>query len=292
MIGNACARGLITAFGYSGQDAPILDTRLFEPVAVAMSGLVESLKRFSSIDHADTTRLSSLINAAGILLAATTSGAGHRNVVSKIDLGPARLQCIDSLFAIVGSVVHKKDEELSLSVGEALVKYADGIGTGKWSSVTESLLDNGQYDETIAHSLPPHKHILYTIFNREMKSTNPVKKTGSAALLLALAGHSSRLALLDSSFISRTMVKEVIGNLERIQETFIQLLRDPKSKQLARECCCRGLAACRGLSLAQVQVNETSDTISETLNDSLLKAFGQVCIQTIECRMNYLFQTL
>ena len=29
------------------------------------------------------------------------------------------------------------------------------------------------------------------------------------------------------------MVTEVIGDLERIQETFIQLLGDPKSKQLA-----------------------------------------------------------
>ena len=217
MIGNACSRGLITAFGYSSQDAPILDNRLFEPMAAAMSCLTESLKRFSSIDHADTTRLSSLINAAGILLAASTIGAGHRNDSSKIDLGPARLQCVHTIFDIVGSVVHRKDDELGLSIGEALVKYADGIGTGEWSSATELFLDDGQYNETVAHSLPPHKHILYTIFKREIRSTNPMKKTGCAALLLAIVGHSSRLALLDSSFTSRSMVKEVIGELERIQ---------------------------------------------------------------------------
>ena len=61
--------------------------------------------------------------------------ARHR-AISKIDLGPARLQCVDILFDIVGSVVHRKDDELGLSIGEALVKYADGIGTGEWSSAT------------------------------------------------------------------------------------------------------------------------------------------------------------
>lgn len=269
VIGNACSKGLMIAFDYTSRDAPILDPRLYLPMAVALTGLNKSLGRFSSIDHADPTRTASLIDASGMLLAASTSGAGSSN------LGPSRLECVESLFSINGSVVHRKDDELSLKVGEALVKYADAIGDGEWSKVSETTNNDGEgaYDEVVANSLPPHKHILYTIFKREVVSTNPIKKTGCAAILLALVGHASRLALLDSSFASRMMVEEVSNHLQHIQLAFIQLLKDPKSKQLARESCCRGLAACRGLSLACN--SDGSSKNSEALNDRLLQAFGQ-----------------
>ena len=277
MIGNACSEGLVIAFGYSAQDAPILDPRLYEAMAIALNEMNRSMIRFSSIDHADPTRTASLARASGVLLAASTSGSGHQTVASAIDLGPARLQCIESLFTIIGSAVHRKDEELSLIVGESLVKFADAIGVGDWTSTTNELKDEGScYDETVAHSLPPHRHILYTIFKREMLASNPIKKTGCAALLLAIVGHASRLALLDSSFCSRTMVKEVTSQLPEIQYSFIQLLKDPKSKQLARECCCRGLAACRGLSLtSRDKDSDASNSVSDRLNELLLKAFGQ-----------------
>lgn len=256
------------AFGYTSHDAPVLDSRLFESMSVALSGINESLKRFSSIDHADSTRASSLIQAAGILLAASTSGAGA------INIGQSRLQCVESLFSIVGSVVNRKDDELSLAVGEALVKYADAFGAGEWKTSSPNAeldsLRDGQYDEAFAQSLPPHKHIMYTIFKREIVASNPVKKTGCAPVLLALVGHASRLAILDPSFASRAMIRETSDHLKEIQYSFIQLLRDPKTKQLARESCCLGLAACRGLSLA-CHTNNASDD----LNELLLKSFGQ-----------------
>lgn len=89
------------AFGYVGKDAPTLDSRLHESTAVALTGVIESLKRFSSIDHADSTRISSLVRAGGVLLAASTSGAGSKN------LGTSRLLCVESLFSVLGSVVHR-----------------------------------------------------------------------------------------------------------------------------------------------------------------------------------------
>lgn len=65
------------------------------------------LYRFSSIDHSDATRAGSLIEAAGLLLAASTSGAGHTQSGTEVDLGPTRLQCVEALFAILGSTVYR-----------------------------------------------------------------------------------------------------------------------------------------------------------------------------------------
>ena len=62
------------------------------------------------------------------------------------------------------------------------------------------------------------------------------------------------------------------------QTAFISLLSDPKSKQLSRESCCLGLAACRGLSVAGCLSGgglDPQNSQSHHLNDRLLRAFGQ-----------------
>jgi proteasome component ECM29 len=56
-----------------------------------------------------------------------------------------------------------------------------------------------------------------------------------------------------------------------IQETFINLLADPKSTQFSRESCCIGLSACRSI-LAQHQDNVLTE---DAMTARLLKAFGQ-----------------
>jgi proteasome component ECM29 len=56
-----------------------------------------------------------------------------------------------------------------------------------------------------------------------------------------------------------------------IQETFINLLADPKSTQFSRESCCIGLGACRSI-LAQHQDNVLTE---DAMTARLLKAFGQ-----------------
>ena len=134
-VGNACSRGIVTAFSYNGRDAPALGPELFDAMVIVTEQMRLALKKFSSIDHADPARASSLIRAAGLLLAASTSGAGFARVGdgsstvvggggngdsdSAVDLGPARLECVEALFGILGSAAYRKDDELSLVVGEA-----------------------------------------------------------------------------------------------------------------------------------------------------------------------------
>lgn len=280
-IGNACSKGLVIALSYNDRDAPILNQRLYDSLAAAMDSMTTALKKYSSIDHADPTRSSSLIQAAGFLLAATTSGSGFSKLAKSennaIDLGPARLQCTEALFGILGSHVHGKDDELCLMVGEALACYADAIGAGTWSSGSDNALKEGLYDESYAFGLPPHRHVVYTTLRREILSTNHSKKNSSAAILLALVGRASRLTNIDSSTRHRAFVQEIWSNVSLFQESFIKLLADPKSTHLSRECCCRGLAACRGLASAMnsFNVNDTIPSQIESLNISLLNAFGQ-----------------
>lgn len=66
---------------------------------------------------------------------------------------------------------------------------------------------------------------------------------------------------------------ELITRLPEVQEAFIALLADPKCKQLSRESCCLGLAACQGLAEA-VGREMSNDTLSGALNERLLRAFG------------------
>ncbi|KAL9182267.1 hypothetical protein ACHAXT_012919 [Thalassiosira profunda] len=284
-IGNAVSKGLVNAFSYDSQDAPVLDARLFDAVAIALDEMNAALKRFSSIDHADPTRATALVQAAGLLLAASTSGAGftkgetpETNGSNTVDLGPARLQCTEALFAVLGSAVYRKDDEVALAVGEALVKYADAFGSGEWSSGSAEWKE-GPYDEKYAFDLPPHKHVLYTMFLRELVSSNPMKRNSCAAPLLALVGHASRMANLDPSYANRDFFQECWTHLSLFQTSFIKLLADPKSKHLSRESASKGLAACRGLAAVMSSSMTDGESVSqghvESLNEQLLKAFGQ-----------------
>ena len=271
-VGNACSKGLVVAMSYDDRDAPILNERLYDSLAVTMESMTAAVKKYSSIDHADPTRSNSLIQAAGFMLAATTSGSGLPN------LGPARLQCIEALFGVLGSHVYGKDDELSLTVGEALASCADAIGAGEWSSSSDFEWKEMHYDESYAFGLPPHKHIVYTTLRREILASNHSKKNSCAAVLLALVGRASRLTNIDSSNKHRAFVQELWSNVSLFQESFIKLLADPKSTHLSRECCCRGLAACRGLASAMNSFDNIDNSLPsqiESLNVSLLNAFGQ-----------------
>lgn len=57
--------------------------------------------------------------------------------------------------------------------------------------------------------------------------------------------------------------------MNEIQQTFVRILADSKSKQLVRESCCLGLAACRGL------LGRAKKESPDEFTDSLLRAFGQ-----------------
>jgi len=79
----------------------------------------------------------------------------------------------------------------------------------------------------------------------------------------------------DASYAGRAFVKEISKRLLWIQQVFIQLLSDPKSKQLARESCCLGLAACRSLISSSYEKDGVREDACEELNIRLLRAFGQ-----------------
>jgi proteasome component ECM29 len=69
---------------------------------------------------------------------------------------------------------------------------------------------------------------------------------------------------------------EIVQHLAEVQSAFITLQADPKGKQLSRESCCLGLAACQGLAQAVSRADEAMKIrLSEDLDDSLLHAFGQ-----------------
>lgn len=71
----------------------------------------------------------------------------------------------------------------------------------------------------------------------------------------------------DPLFANNAFVNDLCQLLNQIQRTFLSLLRHPKTKQLSRESCCIGLAACWKLS----RLNEGENEI----NLELLRAFGQ-----------------
>jgi proteasome component ECM29 len=66
-----------------------------------------------------------------------------------------------------------------------------------------------------------------------------------------------------------------VEHLVDIQSSFLLLLRDPKSKQLSRECACLGLAACYGIATRKNDNQATQVTGADNLNTRLLQAFGQ-----------------
>lgn len=85
-----------------------------------------------------------------------------------------------------------------------------------------------------------------------------------------------RKANSDKEHAKRILVVEVTQHIAETQTAFIKLLADPKSKQLSRESCCIGLAACQGIAQAISRTDMANDMkLSDELNDSLLRAFGQ-----------------
>jgi proteasome component ECM29 len=67
----------------------------------------------------------------------------------------------------------------------------------------------------------------------------------------------------------------VSGRLEQAQNVFTQLLADAKIKHLPRECCCLGLAACRGIAGSIATLTSDGEKASDLFNGRVLRAFGQ-----------------
>ena len=169
IVSNAFSDGLSIALAYNSQDAPILDQRLYTGTTTALVKLWKALHKYGSGDQTNAPRASKLAHATGVCLAASTSGAGTRDSGSEsveIDgvvyyLGPARLQCVDALFSLLGSTAFRKDEEIALVAGEALAQFADAFSPrdATWTSEAESW--PADLDEEFAKELPPHQQVSY-----------------------------------------------------------------------------------------------------------------------------------
>ena len=161
VMGNAFSQGLSIALSYKGVDAPILDPRVYTGTTSALTFLNVALRKYSNGDHTDATRTSALAHAAGLVLASSTSAAGYVSDGSKGNrsVGPARIQCVDALFTLIGSNAFRKDPEVALVAGEALADYADAYGPKcvVWSSVAMDWPDT--YSDEYANELPPHQQV-------------------------------------------------------------------------------------------------------------------------------------
>jgi proteasome component ECM29 len=76
---------------------------------------------------------------------------------------------------------------------------------------------------------------------------------------------------LNQSYETRAIVRCLLKHLEEIQGIFVTMLAYPKCRQLTRECCCLGLAACRGL----LQATHNNLLDESVIHQKLLTAFGQ-----------------
>jgi len=278
MIGNAFSNSIEIALSYDSIDAPVLDERLYAGISETLANLDLALLKNLNGDKTDPIRAACLIKAAGTTLAASTSAAGY--VSDTIKIGQTRLQCMGALFKAIGSEAFRKNNEVALAAGEALAKYADAYSpqNATWSNKMNTRPD--EFDENFLNELPPHEQVIYALLSRDLLASSPHTRTAVAPALMAIVAHATKSLNRNILLIDRALVQELISKLSEIQAAFLSILADPKCKQLARESCCLGLAACQGLANA-ISINTTSrgseDVISlrESLNDHLLRAFGQ-----------------
>ena len=167
IIGNACADGLSVALSFDGYDVPVLCNFLCDGVSEALCHLSTALKRFGNGEQMDPNRVTSLSKATGIVLAASTvrtslDGRVKERFEEKQDpsgIGTARLSCVNTLFALIGSTACRKDPELNIVIGEALSEYADAYSPkgATWSHPSVDVPQD--YESTYAEELPPHSQV-------------------------------------------------------------------------------------------------------------------------------------
>jgi hypothetical protein len=81
--------------------------------------LSTGLTKFGNGDQSSAPRVMKLIEPAGLAVAVVATGQlGNQQFWS------AGSECFDALFRLLGSDAFRKDEEIALSVGEALATYA------------------------------------------------------------------------------------------------------------------------------------------------------------------------
>ncbi|GMI11930.1 hypothetical protein TrLO_g5744 [Triparma laevis f. longispina] len=253
---SSCANALAIIFSSKIARGGDLLCKIAGEVMNCLNGVIK--KYGISIEHHDVTRLSPFIKTAGVVLNSTHS--------LSLDDEDQVEELIDTLFNVLGSESYKKSNDIALTVGEALATYVDCVG----HRVTKPLLKleklDEDYDSNYDKTLRKWERPIYRLLTKEYKAHNPQTRTASYSVLFAVVARGGEVGEEDKS---NQFVKLLEQLVEVFQGYFVKGLKDDKGKQLSRECCCRGLAACYGFS------KTLGSTFSTEINESLLKAFGQ-----------------
>lgn len=117
-----------------------------------LKNLTSALNKFGHGDRMNAPRVLKLIEPTGLSIAVSV-GLSERS------------ECVDALFKLLGSDAFRKDEEISLAIGEALALFAEAytiLETDSSSTInTEDWpLD---MDEKFGRSLPPPVQVSFVM---------------------------------------------------------------------------------------------------------------------------------
>ncbi len=84
---------------------------------VVLQRIASAIGKFGNGDRANSPRVTKIVEPAGLTLAVASVSPGAQ-------IATARSECVDALINLLGSDAFRKDEEVALSVGEALATFA------------------------------------------------------------------------------------------------------------------------------------------------------------------------
>lgn len=106
---------------------------------VVLERIASAVGKFGNGDRVNSPRVTKLVEPAGLALAVAAAFPG-------LQIAPARTECVDALINLLGSDAFRKDEEVALSVGEALATLAEVYKIPTDSVEWERLASHSPFD--------------------------------------------------------------------------------------------------------------------------------------------------
>lgn len=121
-------------------------------MASVLKSLTSALNKFGHGDRINAPRVLKLIEPAGLSIAVST-GLVERS------------ECVGALFRLLGSDAFRKDEEISLVVGEALALFAEAHDVRQDDLSSKPDTENWplDLDDTFGRSLSPPSQVSMTM---------------------------------------------------------------------------------------------------------------------------------
>lgn len=132
-------------------------------MTATLTKLALGLSKFGNGDRTSAPRVLKLIEPAGLAIAAVA--AAHWNDTS---MQSAKSECVDALVKLLGSDAFRKDEEIALSVGEALATYAAAFPTTEASAEAAANEWPADMDEDFARTLTPPGQVCLVVSSLRM----------------------------------------------------------------------------------------------------------------------------